>query len=88
MHNGMQLDLPALTTDERASVVKREYRDLLEARAGEQRAYYWLERTALWLAVMLLAGCAAILLRRGTRNVRIADTQPCAVPAFSAARAL
>jgi hypothetical protein len=68
MSNGMQLSLPAVTTDERASIVERNYRDLLEERAGEQRWLYWIERTAVWLAIILIGGYAVHLLRGAGLN--------------------
>jgi len=38
--------------------VEREYHDLLQARASGQRWLYLIERVALWLAPLLLAGLA------------------------------
>jgi len=58
MSNGQQLDFPAITTAERAAIVEREYHDLLQARASGQRWLYLIERVALWLAPLLLAGLA------------------------------
>jgi hypothetical protein len=63
MSNGKQLDFPAITTDERAAIVEREYHGLLQARASGQHWLYLLERVALWLAPLLLAGLALGLLR-------------------------
>ena len=69
MSNGKQLDFPAITTDERAAIVEREYHGLLQARASGQHWLYLLERVALWLAPLLLAGLALGLLRGGLKSI-------------------
>jgi hypothetical protein len=88
MFNGMQLDLPATTTNEQAGIVKREYRDLLEARAAEQRWFYWLERTSVWLGFMLLTGYVVILVHRTARDAPITGPRPYSGPVFAAVSAL
>ena len=69
MSNGKQLDFPAITTDERAAIVEREYHGLLQARASGQHWLYLLERVALWLAALMLAGLALGLLRGGLKSI-------------------
>ena len=69
MSNGKQLDFPAITTDERAAIVEREYHGLLQARASGQHWLYLIERVALWLAALLLAGLVLGLLRGGLKSI-------------------
>ena len=58
MANGHRLAFPAFTTDQRASIVESEYRQLLDVRANEQRWPFLLERLAWWLVPLLIAGGA------------------------------
>jgi hypothetical protein len=65
MHNGTQLEFPAVTTAERAAVVATEYAELLDIQAGQQRWSFLLGRLAWWLAPMLIGGFAFWVMRSG-----------------------
>ncbi len=74
MLNGTRLTFPALTTDKLAAIVDSEYRQLLSVQADEQTGPYVVERLALWLAPLAIAGMAASLVRRGYRSQLVRGT--------------
>lgn len=64
MLNGARLTFPAATTSEAAALVMSEYRELLSAEADKRRGPYLLRLLAIWLAPLLVAAGAAVLIWR------------------------
>ncbi len=58
MSNGTRLTFPAATTNERAELVAREYRQLLNVEADRQSVSYLLGWLVIWLAPLVAAGLA------------------------------
>lgn len=77
MANGMLLTFPAITTNERAAIVGREYRRLLDIQAGDQRLQYLLGWLTVWLATLLIAGLALTFMsgRKRTHDPATAAAQ-------------
>jgi hypothetical protein len=67
MPNGTQLAFPATTTGKQTAFFASEYRQLLDAKAAEQRGPYLVEMFAIWLAPLLVASLAASLVSRKYR---------------------